>query len=254
MKLYRTILYPKLFGNRLHRLIHTCCILQKKIPSNLKGKGVSSQQWLVRQLNDPYVEKAKLLNYRCRSAFKLLEIDDKYKFLKPGSTVIDCGAAPGSWTQVAVNRVFVFSNPSVPKGLVIAIDKQYIHPIENAIILGNSDFTQKQAQDKIFGILGKTKANVVLSDMAPNATGIKEIDIENMLNLCYSALRFAVQVSENNATFLVKLWYCNDLSILEKDIQRFYGDVKIVKPKASRDDSAEVFILGRYFKGLVSDS
>lgn len=102
-----------------------------KIPSNLKGKKKSSQEWLTRQLNDPYVEKAKMLNYRCRSCFKLLEIDEKYKILRPGQVIVDCGSAPGSWVQVCVSK----SNAdgaiqNKPQGIVIGIDKLQIYPIE----------------------------------------------------------------------------------------------------------------------------
>lgn len=120
--------------------------------------------------------------------------------------------------------------------------------------MSNSDFTQKEVHNKIFDILGENKADVILSDMAPNATGIKDIDNENMLNLCYTALRFAAQVSKISATFLTKLWNCGELKSLENDIKWFYDDVKVVKPKASRNDSSEIYILGRYFKGLKQDN
>ncbi|KAI4456509.1 ribosomal rna methyltransferase [Holotrichia oblita] len=253
MKLFEEIL-QRLTKNQ-YKHFCTSSTFCKKLPSNLKGRSVSSQQWLTRQLNDPYVEKAKFMSYRrfsCRSAFKLIEIDDKYKILKPGYTVVDCGASPGSWTQVTVSRTTNLLNSPISNGCVIAIDKQYIHPIEGAIILNNSDFTKRETQIKVFNILDGSKVDVVLSDMAPNATGIKELDNTNMLNLCYSALEFAVQVSIINATFLVKLWYCNDFKTFEDNVKQFYNDVKIVKPKASRSHSAEVFILGRYFKGATN--
>lgn len=125
---------------------------------------------------------------------------------------------------------------------------------QGAITLSNSDFMQKEVQYKIYELLAENKADVVLSDMAPTATGIKEVDNENMLQLCYTALRFAVQVSKVNATFLVKLWNCKELQALQKDIKYFYDDVKIIKPEASRSNSAEIFLLGRYFKGLMKTS
>ncbi|XP_044758810.1 rRNA methyltransferase 2, mitochondrial [Coccinella septempunctata] len=218
-----------------------CC--KKVIPTNIKNKGVSSQLWLKRQLSDPYVEKAKLMNYRCRSAFKLVEINDKYKIFCPGQTVIDVGAAPGSWSQVAIKEV-------ENQGKVISIDKQNIYPMEGVTILSGMDFTDPASQSRLMKELNGTKAQVVMSDMAPRASGIREMDNENMMNLCYSALRFSVQVSEFGATFLVKLWQCGQSKQLELDISRFYNNVKFVKPKASRDDSAEIFILGRSFKGL----
>lgn len=112
------------------RYMFTSAVIKKQIPKNLKGKSKSSQEWLIRQLSDPYVDKAKMLNYRCRSAFKLLEIDDKHKILKPGDIVIDCGAAPGSWTQVAVNRTNANeSRSNAAKGSVFSIDCLHFHPV-----------------------------------------------------------------------------------------------------------------------------
>lgn len=224
---------------------------KKVTPNNLKGKSVSSQHWLTRQLSDPYVEKAKLMNYRCRSAFKLVEIHERYRFLKPGDIVIDCGAAPGSWTQVAVQKVNSdASELNTPVGKVVSVDKQQIYPIEGATIIGNSDFTSPETQHRIQSALNEQKVNAVLSDMAPNATGIRSMDCENIINLCYSVLRFAIQVSQVGAAVLVKVWQCKEVEFLEKDLKRFYENVKHVKPNASRADSAELFLLGTNFKGL----
>lgn len=113
------------------RCFSTAVRLQAKVvPNNLKGKSKSSQEWLTRQLSDPYVEKAKMMNYRCRSAFKLLEIDDKYKIMKPGDVVIDCGAAPGSWTQIAATRTNANGAKShLPKGTVVSVDALQFHPV-----------------------------------------------------------------------------------------------------------------------------
>ncbi|KAK9885519.1 hypothetical protein WA026_011012 [Henosepilachna vigintioctopunctata] len=227
------------------------CVLRHVNPTNVKNKSLSSQLWLKRQLSDPYVEKAKMHNYRCRSAFKLLEINEKYKFLKPGQIVVDCGAAPGSWTQVAVKEVNSIGQSSSDQlGKVFSIDKQHIYPIEGATILGNMDFTNPSTQTLLRTTLGDRQVQVVLSDMAPTATGIREMDTENMLTLCYNVIRFAVQVSEINGSLLVKLWQCGQAKKLETEISRFYRNVKFVKPNSSRHDSAEIFILGRYFKGL----
>lgn len=110
--------------------LHTACTLAKAVPNNLKGKSKSSQEWLTRQLTDPYVERAKMLNYRCRSAFKLQEIDQKIGFLHPGQTIVDCGAAPGSWTQVAVAATNAAgADPRKPKGFVVGVDILQLHPI-----------------------------------------------------------------------------------------------------------------------------
>ncbi|GLV34573.1 Mitochondrial rRNA methyltransferase 2 [Carabus blaptoides fortunei] len=236
----------------INRHVSSSSVCSKKATvNNLKGKSVSSQHWLTRHLKDPYVEKAKMMNYRCRSAFKLLEIDDKFSILKPGFVVIDCGAAPGSWTQVAINRVNADSNRiNKPKGTVIAIDKLQIYPIEHASILGNSDFTAAETQQRLKMLLDNSLIDVVLSDMAPQASGIKVMDQENIINLCYSAFRFAVQMSTVNSTLLVKLWQGTGAPELERDLLKFYKTVRIVKPSSSRSDSAEIFLLARQFKGL----
>ncbi|CAH1171207.1 unnamed protein product [Phaedon cochleariae] len=230
--------YPKLF-----RVI---------TPEGLKSKtkNASSQHWLSRQLSDPYVEKARMLNYRCRSAFKLIEIDDKYKILQPGHVVLDVGASPGSWTQVIVQRNNSNgSSKDLPTGISVAIDKQQIYPIDGATILGNMDFTDPISQKLLLDHLGGRKADAIVSDMAPSATGMRQLDTENIIKLCYSVLRFALQVSKPDGSLLVKLWQCHELKKLELDMALFYGNVKIVKPQSSRSDSAEIFLLGRRFKG-----
>lgn len=185
--------------------------------------------------------------YRCRSAFKLLEIDDKYGILKPGNVVIDCGCAPGSWSQVALQKV----NSS--KGLVIGVDLLQMYPLEGAHLLGNTDFTTENGQQKIRDLMGKRKANVVLSDMAPNATGINDLDYENITMLCYTVLRFAIKMSQIDGSLLMKIWMNPQINEIEKQMKRFYKNVKIIKPKASRSDSAEQYLLGRNFVGLEEE-
>lgn len=243
-----------MFSSVSKKGLHTTLKHFKKVtPNDLKGKGTSSAHWLTRQLADPYVEKAKIMNYRCRSAFKLIEMDDRFKFLHSGQIVIDCGAAPGSWTQVAVKRVNGDGlKINEPIGRVIAIDKQQIYPIPGATILGNFDIALESTQEKIRDTLNNQKANVVLSDMAPNATGIREMDADNIVTLCYLVLRLAALVSEVNATLIVKLWQNASTSVVENDLKHFYKRVCIVKPTASRADSSELFLLARMFKGLKS--
>ncbi|XP_058059768.1 rRNA methyltransferase 2, mitochondrial [Anopheles bellator] len=228
--------------------------LAKVVPSNLKGKSKSSQEWLTRQLRDPFVERAKMMNYRCRSAFKLLEIDQKYGLIKAGRTVIDCGAAPGSWTQIAVKQ----SNAdgaisSERRGMVIGVDLLQIYPIEHAILFGNSDFLRKETQDKIRSALGERGVDCVLSDMAPNATGIRSLDQENITTLCYSVLRFALLMSAPKASLVMKVWDNGDLPKLERSVSEYYGSVKRAKPRASRGDSSELFIVARQFRGIEAD-
>lgn len=233
------------------RRIHTCLSLLREQPTNLKNKKHSSQQWLQRQFADPYVQKAKQENYRCRSAFKLLEMNEKYKILSPGMVVVDCGAAPGSWTQVAVK--FCNANrkmPDEPVGTVIAIDRQPIYQILGATILGNLDFTTAEAQTKLRELLDGKGVDLVMSDMAPNATGVRELDHDNIMTLSLHAMRFAIQISKTNATFLTKVWDGSDSHKFEEALLKFYKTVKMVKPDATREQSSEKFILAKGFKGL----
>ncbi|XP_050684482.1 rRNA methyltransferase 2, mitochondrial [Leptidea sinapis] len=211
----------------------------------------SSQQWLIRQRSDPYVEKAKIQNYRCRSAFKLLEMNEKTNILQPGLTVIDLGASPGSWTQVAVQK----TNSSgvdllKPKGTVLAIDKLQIYPIEGATIMSNMDFSTIEAHNKVITSLNGREVDLVLSDMAPSASGIRELDKDRIIGLCYMALRFAALVTRVGGNFLFKVWDGKEVPILEMDLERFYKNIKILKPNASRSESSEKFILAQGFKGI----
>ncbi|XP_032689072.1 rRNA methyltransferase 2, mitochondrial isoform X2 [Odontomachus brunneus] len=234
------------------RNVHTCCTLLKETPQNLKSKKHSSQQWLARQLRDPYVEKARQEKYRCRSAFKLLEIQERFKILQPGQVVVDCGAAPGSWTQVAVNTTNALSKEDCSVGKVYAIDKLPFYPVEGAVVMGNMDFTSARTQDELRKALQDVKVDVVLSDMAPNATGVKEMDHENIILLAYAAMKFALQVSKPDGTFIVKVWDGGKSMQLEQDLLRFYNKIKVVRPDATRDESTEKFFLARGFKGLKS--
>lgn len=233
------------------RSVHTACTLLKQTPDNLKGKKHSSQLWLTRQLKDPYVEMARQEKYRCRSAFKLLEIQERFKIFRPGQVVVDCGAAPGSWTQVAVNATNALDKAEDgPAGKVYAIDKLPLYPVEGAVVLGNMDFTSAKAQEKLRELMQDVKADVVLSDMAPNATGVKDMDHDNIILLAYAAMKFALRVSEPGGTFVVKLWDGRRAQQLERDLLRFYNKVKEVRPDATRDESSEKFFLAREFKGL----
>ncbi|XP_055853184.1 rRNA methyltransferase 2, mitochondrial [Episyrphus balteatus] len=236
---------------QIRKFSSTTCYLAKIIPKNLKGKSKSSQEWLTRQLADPYVEKAKMMNFRCRSAFKLLEIDDKYKILKPGDVVIDCGASPGSWSQIAVDRTNANGkNEKQPKGAVFSLDLLHIHPIEGATIFSRTDFTKPESQLRLKTALNGRPVNCVLSDMAPNATGVRVLDQETITDLCYMVLRFSLAMSAVGANLVVKIWDNSAVPKLEEDMLKFYEKVKRVKPFSSRSDSAEHFMVARNFKGL----
>lgn len=236
------------------RNLHTYSTLFRETPQNLKGKKHSSQLWLTRQIEDPYVELAKRENYRCRSAYKLLEINERFKILEPGKIVIDCGAAPGSWTQVAVKLTNANAKQKSAIGTVLGIDKQPIYPIEGATLLSGMDFMAATSQNKILNILNGRKVNVFLSDMAPNASGIRDLDHENIMKLAYSALKFALQIIHINGIFVCKLWDGKKSLQLEKDLTRFFKYVKNIRPKATRDESTEKFLIAREFKGIKSTS
>ncbi|XP_031635911.1 rRNA methyltransferase 2, mitochondrial-like [Contarinia nasturtii] len=231
------------------RSFYTSCTHLKKGPS--KAKSHSSHQWLTRQMTDPFVELAKMKNYRCRSAFKLLEINEKTKILQPGQTVIDCGASPGSWTEIAVNETNANGKmKNKPKGFVIGIDLLSIHPIEGAHLLSHSDFTLTKTQDQIRELLKGRKIDCVLSDMAPNSTGVRSLDQDKIMDLVYNVLRFAILMSSENASLLVKIWDNGNVKKFEEIALRYYKTFKHIKPEASRSDSAEKFLLAKDFRGL----
>lgn len=173
--------------------------------------------------------------------------------MHPGHVVIDCGAAPGSWTQIAVKLTNANgADDEKPKGLVIGIDKQVFQPMEGAHILGNCDFTHPTTRNKILSILNGTLVDLVMSDMAPNATGVKKLDHDIIIELCYSALKFALQFSKPGACFLTKMWDGERAPQLKEDLLKFYKIVKTLRPRATRDDSAEQYFLAKDFKGLKS--
>ncbi|XP_059476289.1 rRNA methyltransferase 2, mitochondrial [Neocloeon triangulifer] len=230
------------------------CFFDKPNKLYLKSKkrGTSSDAWLRRQLSDPYVKWAQVEQYRCRSAFKLIEMDDKHKFLFPGMNIIDCGAAPGSWTQVLVKRCNSnLDDASRAQGKVVSVDIKDFTEVEGAQILPNSDFTSLETQKSVLKLLNPSGGiDGVVSDMAPSATGFQEMDHESIVKLSYSALRFSLKISKVGGFFLTKIWEGALRSKFEKDLQLYYNRVQVVKPKSSRSDSAEIFLLARDFKGL----
>ncbi|XP_057368162.1 rRNA methyltransferase 2, mitochondrial-like [Daphnia carinata] len=231
------------------RTFYTSSRYLKKVPERLKGRSKSSQEWLIRQMNDEYVFKAKIENYRARSAFKLIEIDSKFNILKPGDVVVECGAAPGAWTQVSVKRINSAGTvPGKLQGKHIAVDLQPMYPVEGAHILAPLDFTKLSSQTKVTEMLDGCLADVVLSDMAPAATGVRELDQDQILSLGYSVMTYAQQISKDGAKLLIKLWAGGRIKQLENELLLHYSRVKIVKPPSSRQDSAELFLLASNFK------
>lgn len=205
-----------------------------------KGRKLSSKLWLERQLNDPYVAKAKRLGYRSRAAFKLAEIDDKYKFLKPGGRVVDLGAAPGGWVQVALERVGA-------KGRVVGIDLQEIEPIAGSELLVG-DFLDEDAPDRLRTLLDGP-ADVVLSDMAAASTGHAATDHLRIMALAEAALDFALEVLAPGGTFVAKVLQGGSERGLLETMRRNFTKVAHVKPPASRKDSAELYVVATGFRG-----
>lgn len=209
-----------------------------------KGRKIGSTRWLQRQLNDPYVEEAKRRGYRSRAAFKLSEIDDKQHILKPGMTVVDLGAAPGGFSQVAAERV----RAAEGKGRVIAADLTEIEPIPGVEVL-TLDVSDAGAGERLKAALGGVLADVVLSDMAAHATGHKQTDHLRVMALAEAALDFAEEVLAPGGTFLAKVLQGGAGQELVTRLKQGFAKVQHVKPKASRADSAEVYVLARGFRG-----
>ncbi|TRY54815.1 hypothetical protein DNTS_001782 [Danionella cerebrum] len=238
-----------MWGRVQNSWLHVSARSLKKSPQNLKGKSVTEQRWLERQLNDQFVKAAHLHNYRCRSAFKLLEIDDRYKVLKPGFTVIDCGAAPGAWSQVAVQRVnSAGQDPALPKGRVIGIDLLHISPLEGAEFLAMHDITMASTLTALEKLLSGAQAHAFLSDMAPNATGFRELDHERLVSMCLSMLDMADRLLKPGGSLICKCWDGALANKLQQKLSTLFKDVRKVKPKASRKESSELFFLARMFK------
>jgi 23S rRNA (uridine2552-2'-O)-methyltransferase len=203
-----------------------------------KGRSKSSQAWLERQLNDPYVRAAKTQGYRSRAAYKLKEMDDKHRFLKRGQNAVDLGAAPGGWTQVLVERL--------GQGHVVGVDVQDMDPIGGATVL-KLDFMDARAPDVIKDALAGP-VDVVLSDLAAPATGHRETDHLRVMALCEVALQFAVEVLKPGGTFLCKVLRGGTERTLLDTLKRRFTKVVHVKPPASRKDSAEMYVLAMGFR------
>jgi 23S rRNA (uridine2552-2'-O)-methyltransferase len=205
---------------------------------------LSSKLWLERQLNDPYVAQARREGYRSRAAYKLIEIDDKYHFLKPGLTVVDLGAAPGGWSQIAARRVGAADG----KGRVVAIDLLEMPEIVG-VSFAQLDFLSQDAPDKLLAMIGG-RADVVLSDMAPNTTGHRKTDQLRILGLVEGAAAFASEVLNPGGTFVAKVFQSGADAALMTELKRDFASVRHVKPASSRKDSSERYLLAMGFRGV----
>lgn len=194
---------------------------------------LSSKLWLERQLNDPYVMQAKRDGYRSRAAYKLREMDDKYHFLKQGQAVVDLGAAPGGWSQIAAKRV----GAEAGKGKVIAIDLLEMGEIPG-VTFAQLDFLADDAPEKLRAMLGGG-ADIVMSDMAANTTGHRKTDQLRIVGLVESAAAFAAEVLNPGGVFLAKVFQSGADATLQNELKRNFATVRHVKPAASRQDSSE---------------
>lgn len=204
-----------------------------------KYKKKSSNQWLLRQLNDPYVAEAKRQGYRSRAAFKLIQLDEKYHFLGKGKTIVDLGCAPGGWTQIAVSR-------NKGSGQVVGIDILETEPIAGAELICQ-DFTSADAADKLKTLLGG-EADIVMSDMAANTTGHQQTDHLRTIGLVEAAYQFAKEVLAEGGIFIAKVFQGGAEGCLLADAKQNFAKVAHFKPAASRKESPETYLVAQGFK------
>ncbi|WP_160120867.1 RlmE family RNA methyltransferase [Rhodovarius lipocyclicus] len=221
-----------------------------KAPSNTRGlyqrlrtaegRSTASQRWLTRQLNDPYVRMAKEAGWRSRAAFKLIQLDEKFHLLKPGMRVVDLGAAPGGWTQVAVARVG-------ERGKVVGLDLLEMDPVPGATIL-QGDFQEEADERRVLEALDG-QADLVMSDMAPNTTGHAATDHLRIVALGELALDFALRVLAPGGAFATKLFQGGAQTEMQVTMKNRFAQVRHAKPEASRKDSSELYVVATGFKG-----
>jgi 23S rRNA (uridine2552-2'-O)-methyltransferase len=212
-----------------------------------RGRTASSRHWLERQLNDPYVAAAKRDGHRSRAAYKIEEIADKYGLLRPGDVVVDLGAAPGGWSQIAAKRV----QAAEGKGAVVGLDILPFDAIAGVIIL-QQDFCEPGADEKLLTALAGRRPNAVLSDMAAPTTGHRRTDHLRIMGLAEEALAFAIQVLAPGGAFLAKVFQGGSEKSLLDIMKRDFARVRHIKPKASRAESPELYVLATGFRGSAA--
>lgn len=217
-----------------------------------KGRRLSSTRWLERQLNDPYVQAARRDGYRSRAAYKLIELDDRLRFLVPGARVVDLGCAPGGWCQVAVKRVNALGEKSgKARGTVLGVDIQPVEPIPGATLL-ELDFMEEGADRTVEAAL-QGCADVVLSDMAAPASGHRATDHLRIIALAETAAHFAFDVLEDGGSFAAKVLQGGTEGDLLALLKRHFRKVTHVKPPASRSDSAEMYVVATGFRAAFEN-
>ncbi len=208
-----------------------------------KGRRSSSIKWLQRQLNDPYVSEAHKQGYRGRAAFKILQLNEQFHFFKAGKRVVDLGCAPGGWSQVAVKMTR--SSENDPH--VVGMDLLPTAPLPGALFV-QMDFTQEGAPEKLQSLLGGHKADIVLSDMAPNTTGMHDLDHMRIMRLLEAAYDFATQILAPGGVFIAKIFQGGTENTFLAEMKRSFSVVRHAKPDASRKDSSEMYVVAIGFK------
>lgn len=218
--------------------------MERKVKGHVKPtRSVSSNRWMHEHVTDPFVQQAKKLGYRSRSAFKIIEVNDKFHLFKRGMVVVDLGASPGGWSQIAAPQVGVGSGKQA--GRVIAIDLIEMQALPGVEFL-QVDFSTDQGLAAVVDALGAScKADLVLSDMAPNMSGIGISDQAKSIGLCELALHFAARFLRPDGALVVKTFQGSGFTEFLRDMKATFGDVKTLKPKSSRDRSSEVYLVGR---------
>ena len=218
---------------------------QKKVKvKTARKRSNSSARWLQRQLNDPYVAEAKAQGYRSRAAFKLLQLDEQLDLLKPGQNIVDLGAAPGGWTQIIIDK----TKPETTGAKIVALDILEMEDLPGAIVM-KKDFMDNDAPEELKNALDGEKADLVISDIAPPTIGHKQTDHLRIMSLVEAAYYFAVEVLKPDGVFVAKVFQGGAESDLLADMRKQFKKVKHIKPKASRDDSSEIYVVGIGFRG-----
>jgi len=212
-----------------------------------KGRKLSSKLWLERQLNDPYVKRANAENRRSRALYKLMEIDDKFRFLTPGKRVVDLGCAPGGWCEIAAERVNSIGENGRSQGYVLGVDLQEVEPIAGTTLM-HLDFMDEGADDRVKQVLDGP-ADVVMSDMAASSTGHRQTDHIRIIGLCEAAAMFARDTLTEGGVFVAKVLRGGADAELLALLKRDFRNVRHFKPGASRSDSAEIFLVAQGFRG-----
>lgn len=212
-----------------------------------RGRKTSSTKWLQRHLNDPYVQRSRIDGLRSRAAYKILEIDEKYNLLRKGHRIVDLGAAPGGWSQVAAEKV----GSHIDDIRVVGIDYLSMEPLPGVTLL-EKDFLDDDAPDQLREALGGHQADLVLSDMAAPTTGHKQTDHMRIIQLCEVAVEFAREVLKPGGAFVAKVFQGGTEHTLLNEMKRDFRLVGHYKPPASRKDSAETYLIARDFRGSVS--